>query len=96
MVEVSDHGEGFDPPARPEPPLTGEELAEGGLGIAIGVAVTFIAAGRLSPLLFDVSPRDPLVYTLVATAMMVVALAASFIPARRAACVDPNVALRSE
>jgi serine/threonine-protein kinase RsbW len=35
VVEVSDHGEGFELPARPEPPLTGEELAEGGLGIAI-------------------------------------------------------------
>jgi serine/threonine-protein kinase RsbW len=35
VVEVSDHGEGFEPPARPSAALTEEELSEGGLGIAI-------------------------------------------------------------
>jgi ABC-type antimicrobial peptide transport system permease subunit len=68
----------------------------GGLGIVIGAAATLAAAGWLEPLLFDESPRDPLVYALVATAMLAVAAAASFIPAKRAARVDPNVALRSE
>jgi ABC-type antimicrobial peptide transport system permease subunit len=52
--------------------------------------------GRLAPLLFDVSPRDPLAYAIVATTMLTVAVAASFIPARRAARADPNVALRSD
>lgn len=68
----------------------------GGLGIAIGATITLAAAGRVAPLLFGVSPRDPAVYAFVAAAMLVVALAASVIPARRAASVDPNVALRSE
>jgi predicted permease len=68
----------------------------GAVGIAIGVVVTLAAAGRVAPLLFDVSPRDPLVYALVAAAMLLVATAAAFIPARRAAGVDPTVALRSE
>jgi hypothetical protein len=66
------------------------------IGIAIGVIVSFAGAARLAPLLFDVSPRDPLVYTLVAVTMLAVAAAASIVPARRAARVDPNVALRSE
>ena len=65
------------------------------LGIAIGGGVTLGVAGRLAPLLFDVSPRDPLVYTIVAITMLTVAAAASLAPARRAARVDPNVALRS-
>ncbi|MBV9881100.1 MAG: ABC transporter permease [Gemmatirosa sp.] len=65
-------------------------------GIGIGGAVTLAAAGRLAPLLFEVSPHDPLVYAAVAAAMLAVAAAASVIPARRAARVDPNVVLRSE
>lgn len=66
------------------------------LGIAIGGGVTLAVAGRLAPLLFDVSPRDPTVYVAVATTMLAVAAAACFAPARRAARVDPNVALRSD
>lgn len=68
----------------------------GGVGIVLGCAVALAVAGRLEPLLFDESARDPVVYIAVASAMLAVAAAASFIPARRAARVDPNVALRSE
>jgi predicted permease len=66
------------------------------LGIAIGTGVTIAIAGRFAPLLFGVSPRDPLVYAVVVITMLAVAAAASFAPARRAARVDPNVALRSD
>ena len=65
-------------------------------GILIGGAITLAAASRVEPLLFDESARDPVVYALVGTAMLAVAAAASFIPARRASRVDPNQALRSE
>jgi predicted permease len=68
----------------------------GSLGILVGAIITFAAASRVKPLLFDVSPRDPLVYGGVVLTMLAVAVAASFIPARRAARVDPNVALRAE
>ncbi|MGH7626886.1 MAG: ADOP family duplicated permease [Gemmatimonadaceae bacterium] len=68
----------------------------GGLGIVIGGAVALAFAGRLEPLLFGEPARDPLVYLLVAAAMLAVAAAASFIPARRASRVDPTVALRAE
>jgi ABC-type antimicrobial peptide transport system permease subunit len=68
----------------------------GGLGIVIGAAIALASARWLEPLLFAESARDPVVYVLVAAAMLAVAAAASFIPARRASRVDPNVALRSE
>ena len=68
----------------------------GGLGILIGGVVTLAAARRIEPLLFDESARDPLVYAVVVLGMLAVATAASFIPARRASRVDPNVALRAE
>lgn len=68
----------------------------GGVGVAIGVVVAFVAGRWVKPLLFNVSPKDPLVFGLVATMLVVVAVAASWIPALRASRVDPNVALRSE
>jgi ABC-type antimicrobial peptide transport system permease subunit len=47
-------------------------------------------------MLFEVSGRDPVIYALVALAMVVVTVLASFVLARRAASVDPNLALRHE
>jgi putative ABC transport system permease protein len=47
-------------------------------------------------LLFDVRPTDPLTFTAVAAILSIVALLASYVPARRAARVDPTVALRYE
>jgi hypothetical protein len=66
----------------------------GGVGVVLGLAGTYAASGQVGPLLFGVSPHEPMVYAVVAAAMLLVAAAASFIPARRASRVDPNVALR--
>jgi predicted permease len=66
------------------------------VGILLGGVATFLAAKKIGPLLFDVSPRDPVVYGSVVFGMLAVAAAASFVPARRAARVNPNVALRAE
>jgi putative ABC transport system permease protein len=69
-------------------------LAVVGVGVGVGAAV---AVTRLmSSLLFGVSPTDPLTYALVAAALISVALVASYVPARKAAGVDPMVALRAE
>ena len=66
------------------------------VGIAIGAAAAYWAAKWVGPLLFSVSPRDPSVFAFVAVSLIAVAVAASWLPARRAARVDPNVALRSD
>jgi ABC-type antimicrobial peptide transport system permease subunit len=76
--------------------IVGQGIRHGVAGILIGGVIAFGAARWVKPLLFDVSPRDPVVYAIVTTVLLVVAITASLIPARRAARVDPNVALRSE
>ena len=68
----------------------------GAIGIVIGGAIAYTAARWVKPLLFDESPRDPLIYGIVAVVLLAVAVVASAIPARRAARVDPTEALRSE
>jgi len=65
-------------------------------GIALGAAIALGAGHWVEPLLFNESPRDPWVYGFVAVTLLLVAALASFIPARRAAKVDPMLALRSE
>jgi putative ABC transport system permease protein len=66
------------------------------IGVFVGLAGA-IAVGRLlSDLLIRTAPTDPLALTLVSVLLVVVALAASVWPARRAARVDPTVALRFE
>jgi ABC-type lipoprotein release transport system permease subunit len=52
--------------------------------------------GRVQPLLFEQSARDPLVFAVVGLVLIVAAVSAGLAPARRAARVDPTMALRSE
>jgi predicted permease len=66
------------------------------VGIVIGSAIALAAGRWITPLLFDQSPRDPLVFILVALVLLGVSLFASWIPARRAAQVEPTQALRYE
>jgi predicted permease len=66
------------------------------VGVVFGGAVALLVSGLVKPLLFDESPRDPVVFVGVAVALLAVAALASFIPARRAARVDPMRALRTE
>ncbi len=67
-------------------------------GLLLGAAAAVIAAvilGRLlESFLFGVSPLDPTAFTAVGCALLAMVLVASFVPARRAARVDPNEALR--
>lgn len=66
------------------------------VGIVLGGALALVVSRWVKPLLFDVSPRDPLVFAGVAVVLLAVAALASFVPARRAARVDPMKALRTE
>jgi putative ABC transport system permease protein len=66
------------------------------IGLTLGLAAAFVATGLLSTMLFAVKPSDPLTYAAVAALIAVTTLLASYIPARRAARVDPLVALRQE
>jgi ABC-type antimicrobial peptide transport system permease subunit len=65
-------------------------------GIGIGAVASLGLTGLLSSLLHGVSPLDPLTFGTVALALLGVALVASWLPARRAANVDPTVALGAE
>jgi ABC-type antimicrobial peptide transport system permease subunit len=63
-------------------------------GVAIGVAGALGLTRLMQTLLFHVSPTDPATFVIVALLFLLVALVASYIPARRATRVDPITALR--
>ncbi len=73
-----------------------ESLALVLAGIVLGIPISLAAARLIASLLFGVSPGDPAVIGGVALLMIAVGTLAGFLPARRAACVDPLAALRHE
>ena len=66
------------------------------IGVAVGVPATFVVAQFASSLLYDLSPTDPISLSAAGVVMLLVSLIAAYLPARRAAKVDPLVALRDE
>ena len=67
-----------------------------GIGVIIGLGAATILTRLMSSLLFGISPLDPTTYVLVPLTLMLASLLASYMPARRAAMVDPVHALKSE
>jgi putative ABC transport system permease protein len=65
-------------------------------GLAIGLALSLLAGRLLEGLLFNVTPRDPVMLVVVSVSVAVAMLAACYIPGRRAVRVDPMTALRAE
>jgi putative ABC transport system permease protein len=76
--------------------ILGNALWLAGAGIVLGAAGAFVLTRLLKSVLFGVAPTDLLTFVVVCVALGVVALIASYLPARKATKVDPLVALRNE
>jgi ABC-type antimicrobial peptide transport system permease subunit len=71
-------------------------LALAGIGVAIGLVTAAGLMRLMKSLLFGISPLDPLTYVAAPVVLVAAAVLASYLPARRAAAVDPVIALRAE
>ena len=76
--------------------VVGEGVRFAFWGLLLGGGVALFAGRWVAPLLFNVSPRDPVVFVGVTATLLVVAIVACSFPAFRAARVDPNRTLRTE
>ncbi|HVN09677.1 MAG TPA: ABC transporter permease [Patescibacteria group bacterium] len=76
--------------------VVGQGLRLTALGLALGALAALAASRLLAKMLFGVSGADPLTFAVVAVVFLAIAVAACYVPARRAARVDPLVALRYE
>jgi ABC-type antimicrobial peptide transport system permease subunit len=73
-----------------------ESLRVAAAGIAAGMAAALLLAGIMRSLLFGLQPRDPVTFAVAFALVVCVTLAASFLPARQAASIEPMRALRTE
>jgi putative ABC transport system permease protein len=76
--------------------VLGQAAITTGIGVVLGLVGSFILMRSLQSMLYEVGVADPLTFAVVALLLLVVALLAAYLPARRATKVDPNVALRYE
>jgi ABC-type antimicrobial peptide transport system permease subunit len=67
-----------------------------GTGLVLGMSAAWLLGRSMGSLLFGVTPADPLAFTLALTVLVGVAVLAAYLPARRAARLDPMTALRAE
>ena len=76
--------------------IFGQGMAQLAVGMSLGLALAFGIARLLKAILFQVPPRDPVIFGGVVAVLLGVGLLACFVPARRATSIDPLLALRSD
>jgi predicted permease len=76
--------------------VVGQGVTLVGIGAAIGIAGALLCTRVLQTLLYDLEPSDPMTYAVIVVLLVLTAMTASWFPARRAARIDPVVALRSD
>jgi len=76
--------------------VVGRALGLAGVGVALGLAAALAMSRLISSLLYEVSPTDPATLCAIAALLLIVAYLAAYLPARRAASMDPTSALRVE
>jgi putative ABC transport system permease protein len=73
-----------------------QALVQIGIGLALGLALAALVSRLLAALLFEVHPRDPAIFAAIVVLLIATGVLAAFVPARRAAGVEPQTALRYE
>ncbi|MEX2180052.1 MAG: ADOP family duplicated permease [Gemmatimonadaceae bacterium] len=76
--------------------IVGESGATIAAGLAAGLLIAFWGGRWIAPMLYETSPRDPLVFIVASGVLAAAAIVASIVPARRTTRVDPAIALRAE
>ena len=76
--------------------ILGQGVRLGLLGVGIGVVLALLLTRFLAHMLYSVEPTDPVVFAALAVLMLLLAILATYLPARRAAGLDPIKALRDE
>jgi putative ABC transport system permease protein len=78
--------------------MIGQGLLLSAVGIGVGIAAALALTGVMerASMLISIKPTDPMTYVAIAVLFVLIACVASWVPARRAASLDPNAALREE
>jgi putative ABC transport system permease protein len=76
--------------------VVGHGLRLSAIGVAVGIVAAFGLTRAMTSMLVGVKATDPATFTAMATLFLIIAAVASGLPARRAASLDPNIALREE
>jgi putative ABC transport system permease protein len=76
--------------------VVSEGMALAVAGVAIGIAISYASTRVLASFLYGITPTDPVSFALSSIALLVFALIASYLPARKASRIDPAVALRTD